>query len=300
LARARFENEALLERVHREKDAEINNLKIKFFINISHEIRTPLSLIVAPLEKLLHTENISRDFKKHLEIMYGNTQRLLTLINQLLDFRKIETGNVHLNAAPYDVVGFISVIKNAFTESAARKDITLTLESNVKALHIWFDPDSMEKIMFNLLSNAIKFTLQGGSIQLVVTHLPEKMQCEILLRDSGIGVPSDKLEKLFDRFYQVDSKRFLKQDTMGSGIGLSIVKNLVELHRGQMTVESTEGKFTQFRMAFRTGKDHLGNIDYITISDEPASYSLNFRYIAPVLDENESSDSSELGTSQKK
>jgi hypothetical protein len=147
LARARFENEALLERVHREKDAEINNLKIKFFINISHEIRTPLSLIVAPLEKLLHTENISRDFKKHLEIMYGNTQRLLTLINQLLDFRKIETGNVHLNAAPYDVVGFISVIKNAFTESAARKDITLTLESNVKALHIWFDPDSMEKII---------------------------------------------------------------------------------------------------------------------------------------------------------
>jgi DNA-binding response OmpR family regulator len=186
------------------------------------------------------------------------------------------------------------------TSSAARKDITLTLESNVKALHIWFDPDSMEKIMFNLLSNAIKFTLQGGSIQLVVTHLPEKMQCEILLRDSGIGVPSDKLEKLFDRFYQVDSKSFLKQDTMGSGIGLSIVKNLVELHRGQITVESTEGKFTQFRMAFRTGKDHLGNIDYITISDEPASYSLNFRYIAPVLDENESSDSSELGTSQKK
>lgn len=300
LSRARLENKALLERVHREKDAEINNLKIKFFINISHEIRTPLSLIVVPLEKLLHTENISRDFKKHLEIMYGNTQRLLTLINQLLDFRKIETGNVHLHAAPYDMVEFVSEIKNAFTESAARKNIAITLDSNIKALHIWFDPDSMEKIMFNLLSNAIKFTLQGGSIQLVINHLPEKKQCEILVRDSGIGVPADKLEKLFDRFYQVDSKSFLKQDSMGSGIGLSIVKNLVELHRGQITVESLEGEFTQFRMVFRTGKEHLENIDYITISDEPVPYSLNFRSIAPVLYEGETSGFSELETSQKK
>ncbi|MDP3913828.1 MAG: two-component regulator propeller domain-containing protein [Bacteroidota bacterium] len=300
LSRARLENAALLERVHREKDAEINNLKIKFFINISHEIRTPLSLIVAPLEKLLHTEAISRDFKKHLEIMYGNTQRLLTLINQLLDFRKIETGNVHLHAAPYDMVGFVSEIKNAFAESAARKDITLTLKSNIKVLPIWFDPDSMEKIMFNLLSNAIKFTLQGGSIQLVVNHIPEKMQCEILVRDSGIGVPTDKLEKLFDRFYQVDSKSFLKQDSMGSGIGLSIVKNLVELHKGEISVESTEGEFTQFRIVFKAGKTHLENNDYITISDEPIPYSINFRSIAPVAEDVETSEFLESDPSQKK
>lgn len=300
LSRTRLENKALPERVHREKDAEINNLKIKFFINISHEIRTPLSLIVAPLEKLLHTENISRDFKNHLEMMYGNTQRLLTLINQLLDFRKIETGNVHLHAAPYDMVEFVSEIKNAFEESAARKDITLTIKSNIKALPIWFDPDSMEKIMFNLLSNAIKFNLQGGSIQLVVNQLSEKMQCEILVHDSGIGVPGDKLEKLFDRFYQVDSKSFLKQDSMGSGIGLSIVKNLVELHKGEINVESTEGEFTEFRMVFRTGKDHLRNMNYITISDEPVPYSLNFRSVAPVLEEGETSDFSESETNQKK
>lgn len=300
LSRARLENAALLERVHREKDAEINNLKIKFFINISHEIRTPLSLIVAPLEKLLHSESISYDFKKHLEIMYGNAQRLLTLINQLLDFRKIETGNVHLHVAPYDVVGFVHEIKNAFAESAARKNIDLSLESNLKELSIWFDPDSMEKIMFNLVGNAIKFTLQGGSIQLVVNHLPQRKQCEILVRDTGIGVPADKLEKLFDRFYQVDSKNFLKQDSIGSGIGLSIVKNLVELHKGEITVESTEGEFTQFRMIFATGKEHLQNNDYITVSDEPVPYSLNFRSIVPVIEEGETTSPDLAPTSKKK
>jgi signal transduction histidine kinase/ligand-binding sensor domain-containing protein/DNA-binding response OmpR family regulator len=300
LSRERLENKALLERVHREKDAEINNLKIKFFINISHEIRTPLSLIVAPLEKLLHAESLNLDIKKHLDTMYGNAQRLLNLINQLLDFRKIETGNIHLHVAPYDMIEFVSGVKNAFAESAARKDIILTFQSNINALPILFDPDSMEKIMFNLLSNAIKFTLKGGSIQLVVNHLQEEKQCEILVRDSGIGVPADKLEKLFDRFYQVDTKSFLKHDSVGSGIGLSIVKSLVELHKGEVSVESTEGEFTQFRIVFRTGKTHFENIDYITISDKPLPYSINFKSITPVLEEVETSDFSELEISQKK
>jgi DNA-binding response OmpR family regulator len=142
--------------------------------------------------------------------------------------------------------------------------------------------------------------LQGGSIQLVVNHLPDKNECEILVRDSGIGVPADKLEKLFDRFYQVDSKSFLKQDSMGSGIGLSIVKNLVELHKGEISAKSAEGEFTQFRMVFRTGKTHLENNDYITISDEPLPYSLNFRSVAPVLEEVEAAEFSESDPSQKK
>jgi signal transduction histidine kinase/ligand-binding sensor domain-containing protein/DNA-binding response OmpR family regulator len=299
LSRERLETKALLERVHREKDAEINNLKIKFFINISHEIRTPLSLIVAPLEKLLHAESLNPYIKKHLDTMYGNAQRLLSLINQLLDFRKIETGNVHLHAAPYDMVEFVSEIKNAFAESAARKEITLTLKSNIKALPIWFDPDSMEKIMFNLLSNAIKFTLHGGSIHLIVNHLPDEKHCEILVRDSGIGVPADKLEKLFDRFYQVDTKSFLKHDSVGSGIGLSIVKSLVELHMGEITVESKEGEYTQFRMVFATGKKHLERNDSITISEESLTHSFNLRSVAPIP-EIENQDIADSETDHKK
>jgi signal transduction histidine kinase/ligand-binding sensor domain-containing protein/DNA-binding response OmpR family regulator len=298
LSRERLENKALVEHIQREKDAEINNLKIKFFINISHEIRTPLSLIIAPLEKLLHTENVNQDIKKYLKIMYGNTHRLLTLINQLLDFRKIETGNVHLQVAPYDVVGFVDDIKKAFDENAVQKNIEFSFSSNISSLQLWFDPDSMEKIMFNLLSNAFKFTRPNGRINILLNHLETEEVCEILVRDSGIGVEADKLKKLFDRFYQVETKSFLKQDSMGSGIGLSIVKNLVELHKGEITVESTHGEFTQFRIVFKMEKRHLENNNNITISETPVPYSLNYQFITPVTEELDSAESVESANSQ--
>ncbi|NEW84298.1 MAG: response regulator, partial [Mariniphaga sp.] len=290
ISKTRLENKALVERVHREKDAEINNLKIKFFINISHEIRTPLSLIVAPLEKLIKTGTFNQEIMKHLQIMYVNSQRLLTLINQLLDFRKIETGNVHLNVASYDLVGFTSEIKKAFDESAKQKNIEFSVESNINSLQVWFDPDSLEKILFNLLSNAFKFTRPGGTIKLIVNLLVKEDKYEIVVVDSGIGVAADKIEMIFDRFYQVDTKSFLKQDSSGSGIGLSIVKNLVELHKGEITVKSIPEEFTQFRMIFKTGKEHLENNSNITITENSLPYSLNYRPITIGFEEYESTE----------
>jgi signal transduction histidine kinase/ligand-binding sensor domain-containing protein/DNA-binding response OmpR family regulator len=283
LTRARLQNKALLERVQREKDAEINNLKIKFFINISHEIRTPLSLILAPLEKLVRSAEPSQEIKRNLDIMYGNALRLFNLINQLLDFRKIETGNVHLNVALYDVIAVTNEIKRAFDDSASRKDIELTVESNVKSLEIWLDPDSFEKIMYNLLSNALKFTPSGGKVQIIINQLNDSL-CEIIVLDNGIGVASDKLEKLFDRFYQVDSKSFVKHDNIGSGIGLSIVKNLVELHKGEISVESIPGEYTLFRIVFKSGKQHLENNNNITIALEPIPFSVNIRNTGPEME----------------
>ncbi len=277
LSRANLENKTLVEIIKREKDAEINNLKIKFFINISHEIRTPLTLIIAPLEKLVRSVESSPEVKKHLEIMFANAQRLLNLINQLLDFRKIETGNVHLNVAPYDVIAVLQEIKAAFDEYALRKNIEFTVESTVKELQIWLDSDSFEKIIFNLLSNAFKFVRQNGKIQIIVNQLETGDLCEIIVRDNGVGVPSEKLEKLFDRFYQVETKSIHKNDSVGSGIGLSIVKNLVELHQGDISVESEYGQFTLFRMMFRKGKKHLENNNNITISDDPLPFSFNFQ-----------------------
>ena len=294
LSRAKLENEALVERVHREKDSEINNLKIKFFINISHEIRTPLSLILAPLEKMLRMEGFNQEIKNHLGIMYGNTQRLLTLINQLLDFRKIETGNVHLNVAPYDVVEFVNEIGKAFAGHAAHQNILLSIESNVKKLVIWLDPDSFEKIMFNLVGNAFKFTPANGEILILINDLPDTHQCEIIVRDNGIGVPEDKLEKLFDRFYQVENKDFQKNDTIGSGIGLSIVKNLVELHKGEIGVTSELNNFTEFRMIFKTGKKHLENNYNITISDSPVAYSLRHQPVVQMIEDVEALKDSDL------
>ncbi|MDD4921425.1 MAG: two-component regulator propeller domain-containing protein [Bacteroidales bacterium] len=282
LSRAKLQNQALVEHIQREKDAEINNLKLKFFTNISHEIRTPLTLIITPLEKLVNSADVSPEVKKYLQMMYRNAQRLLNLINQLLDFRKIETGNVHLHIAPYDIVSFIHEIKYAFDEKSIQKNITFTVKSNVQSLDLWFDPDSFEKILFNLLSNAFKFTPINGSIKITVNHLASEEKCEILVLDNGIGIPSDKLEKLFDNFYQVETNSFPNQENIGSGIGLSIVKNLVELHHGEINVESVPGEYSQFRMVFKTGKEHLeGNKD-ITISNESMPFSFNFH--ASILD----------------
>jgi signal transduction histidine kinase/ligand-binding sensor domain-containing protein/DNA-binding response OmpR family regulator len=299
LSRTRLENKALLERVHREKDAEINNLKIKFFINISHEIRTPLSLIIAPLEKLLYSATISQEIKKHLEIIYSNAQRLLTLINQLLDFRKIESGNVHLYVAPYNMINFIHEIKKAFDDNAAHKNIEFLVFPGTDSLQAWFDPDSMEKIMFNLLSNALKFTRPGGSIKIFVNHLSQEGKFEILIRDSGIGIAAENLEKIFDLFYQAENRSFLKQDSMGTGIGLSIVKNLVELHKGEISVSSTTDEFTQFRMVFKTGKKHLENNNNITISENPLPFSLNFHALAANMEESDGLETSESTNCRK-
>lgn len=275
VSRAILTNNILLERIKREKDVEINNLKINFFINISHEIRTPLTLILAPLEKLIQLTDPSDEVKKHLSIMYGNALRLFNLINQILDFRKIETGNIHLNVAFYDALAVLTEIKHIFDENASRKNIEFTMESNVKQLQLWFDADSFEKIMFNLLSNAFKFTPQDGVIKIIINQLPAENMCEIIVRDNGIGIASDKLEKIFDRFYQVDKKSFLKDNIIGSGIGLSIVKNLVELHKGEISVDSVLTEYTQFRMLFKTGKKQFENYNNITISEIPIPYSLN-------------------------
>jgi len=273
LANTRLEHKAAVERLQREKDAEINNLKIKFFINISHEIRTPLSLIIAPLEKMIKTGNFSSETGKYLRIMSGNANRLLNLINQLLDFRKIETGNVHLFISPNDIADFLRNVSNAFSENAALKNITIRLNSTVKKPEMWFEPDSFEKIFFNVLSNAIKFTPPGGKIEIGIQPVEDEGICESVLTDNGIGIPADKLDKIFDRFYQVEQKSFLKQESLGSGIGLSIVKNLVELHKGEIKAESTEGEYTRFILRFKLGKEHFEKNQQVTISEVPVPYA---------------------------
>lgn len=263
---ANLKNKALVEHIERQKDAEINNLKIKFFINISHEIRTPLTLIVAPLEKLLRNNKLPDDVRKGLTLVNNNAMRLLNLVNELLEFRKIETGNVHLKVSSCNLIDFIHNIKKNFDNQASHQNITFTVTTNIEKLDLWFDPDSFEKIFFNLLSNAFKFTPRGHAVTIKIQFLKEEQLCEIDITNTGVGITGDKIGKLFDRFYQVDSKNFSNYQ-MGSGIGLSIVKNLVELHQGQIRVESDGENYTSFKMYFRTGHNHLINKDFITISD---------------------------------
>ncbi|WP_340111378.1 two-component regulator propeller domain-containing protein [Maribellus mangrovi] len=254
LNREKIKNQLILERVNARKLHELDMMKLKFFTNISHEIRTPLTLILGPLEKLAQKKNVDAEVKENLRLMHRNAQNLNRLINQLLDFRKLQTGNLKLNLTEADLVRFIRNIVNSFNDYAIEKDIKLTFKTLKKRLFVSFDPDKIEKIMNNLLSNAFKFTEAKGSISINISLVfdsesedfsdegGEKQYIEINVKDTGKGITSKNVEKIFMRFFQSDER----DKDAGAGIGLALVKELVQLHKGKIFVTSKPGKGSKF------------------------------------------------------
>jgi signal transduction histidine kinase/DNA-binding response OmpR family regulator len=221
---------------------ELDLMKMKFFTNVSHEFRTPLTLILTPVEKLLQL-NPDPGHKAQYELIYRNAKRLLNLVNQLLDFRKLEVQEIRFNPSEGDIIGFIKETVFSFSDLSEKKDVKLHFFSNVERYETVFDQDKLEKILFNLLSNAFKFTPEHGAISVRVEITSEH---DLLLKveDNGIGIAADKLERIFDRFFQTDlPSTFVNQ---GSGIGLSITKEFVKAHGGTIEVESQLGKGTCF------------------------------------------------------
>lgn len=248
--KARFEQESLESRhIH-----EIDSLKIRFFTNISHEFRTPLTLILSPAEKLMSRLKTQTD-EKLLNLISQNAKRLLLMVNQLLDFRKMEVQGFVYNPSLGDIIAFLRESVSSFNDLAEQKHIELVFSENIKELNTFFDKDKLEKIIFNLLSNAIKFTHVMGQIKVSVSpvwgkpHDPDNedtskpSHLEIKVVDSGIGIPEDKIANLFASFYQVSNSFSGDQ---GSGIGLALVKEFVKLHEGEISVESEEGKGSCF------------------------------------------------------
>jgi signal transduction histidine kinase/ligand-binding sensor domain-containing protein/DNA-binding response OmpR family regulator len=231
------------ERIH-----ELDLLKLKFFTNVSHEFRTPLSLIMGPVEKLLkHTKEPEQ--KKHFQLIYRNARRLLALVNQLLDFRKLEMQELRLYPSVGDIVSFVREISFSFTDMAGSKNINLDFTTDIESLHISFDPDKLERILFNLLSNAFKFTPEQGTIQVILQQQNVGQNngtkyVAIKVKDSGIGIPAEDHDKIFERFFQHDVPGSILNQ--GSGIGLAISKEFVRLHQGTISVESEPGKGTCF------------------------------------------------------
>ncbi|MES2732492.1 MAG: 7TM diverse intracellular signaling domain-containing protein [Bacteroidota bacterium] len=238
---------------------EINQMKSHFFANISHEFRTPLTLIIGPLEQLLTKVAESPSLQVQYQMMHRNAQRLLLLINQLLDLSKVEAGKMTLDTKPGDLVQFLRRVVRSFESLAERRHIDLRLQYPHHKVWVLFDPDKLEKVVNNLLSNAFKFTPEGGTISfslsfspaLVETNqsasdLPPLTKAEIIVQDSGVGIPADRVNKIFERFYQVDNTQTREQE--GTGIGLALIKELVDLHHGHISVSSTLGKGTAFTM----------------------------------------------------
>lgn len=239
---------------------EMSETKVRLFANISHELRTPLTLIMGPLLKVLESPNLSSELKKPLSLVNRNCHRLLRLINQVLDFRKMEAGQLKFEPKRGDIIDFLREEVAVFEELAESKKIDLKIVTDLTKLEVWFDPDKIEKIMFNLISNAMKFTPQLGSVLVQIKKASNgQIQTfnlglckpvnvsewlKITIKDSGVGISKINLEKVFDRFYQVQDHN--KTAVGGTGIGLSVAKEMVKIHGGKIKVESTEGIGTSF------------------------------------------------------
>ncbi|HEX2534714.1 MAG TPA: two-component regulator propeller domain-containing protein [Chitinophagaceae bacterium] len=248
LERARMRFEVEQQRKEAERVQALDALKTKFFTNVSHEFRTPLSLILSPLDRILkHLQD--GDQKKQLQLVQRNAKRLLNLVNQLLDFRKMEVQEFKLHPTLGDIVRFTRDISYSFTDIAENKHIRFSFHSEIPSLETYFDKDKLEKILFNLLSNAFKYTHQDGSVQVTLDYRPPvgaETEGSLLLtvQDTGIGIPADKQEKIFERFFQNDvPDNMINQ---GSGIGLVITREFVKLHGGTITVNSVPEKGSAF------------------------------------------------------
>ena len=262
--RIRLRNDLRFERLEKEKQEEVNQLKLRFFTNISHELRTPLMLIKSPLEQLVQRIDLPKDAKRQLDSIHSNSARLLRLINQLLDFRKQETGHLKLSVKRVDVRKFITEIKKSFEVIAEQNTINFSLQivDDIPSF-LWFDPDQMEKVFFNLIYNAFKFTPVQGNIVLEInsgelTDLDGSHSIQGVffhVRDNGRGIPENQLEFIFNRFFQV--KENGGAESTGTGIGLALSKNLVEFHKGKIFVKSIPNENTVFTVFLRQGYNHF-------------------------------------------
>ncbi|RKY90160.1 MAG: hypothetical protein DRQ01_09625, partial [Ignavibacteriae bacterium] len=253
-----------LEHEHSKKLEEVDQIKSRFFANISHEFRTPLTLILGPSENII-AETSKGEIKKKAGIIKKNANRLLALINQLMDLSKLEAGRLKLETTCSNIVTFAKGVAMSFESLAERKDIMLKVKSVNDNIELYFDNEKMEKVFTNLLSNAFKFTPEGGKVTISLIET-DNNSVEIKIKDTGIGIPEEELPKLFDRFYQVDSSH--TRERGGTGLGLALTKELVELHQGSIKVESEEKKWTEITVTLPLGKEHLLP-EEIVEGDEP-------------------------------
>ena len=241
---------------------EVTAQKLQFFTNVSHEVRTPLTLILAPLDRLIVSLRES-PYASDLGLIQKNANRLLRVINQILDFRKVEGKQEKLAVREIDLVPFVGEIKSYFDSMASVRAISYTFTSSIKQCTLWIDPDLLERVFFNLLSNAFKFTPEGGSVRIELTEEGDRVFIQVI--DTGSGIQPGNLPHLFDRFYTEDR-------SMGTGIGLHLVKEYIHMHGGEIHVESEPGQRTTFTVCLRKGKAHFEDSDLMETSVSHQAY----------------------------
>ncbi|WP_207532127.1 ATP-binding protein [Desertivirga arenae] len=252
LIQSRHRQEIEYQKMEKEQLKRLNEMKVDFFTNISHEFRTPLTLISAPVEELLANQTLGSQEKQKVSFIYRNCKKLLLLLDELMTFQKAEQGMLKLKLVPLELSGFLKAIFVNFQPLAERNQIEFSLLNQLGERILPFDPDKLEMVLNNLISNSFKFTPEGGKIQLILSGLSsaesDQEEVSVTIRDNGKGVSEEELPHIFERFYSEHNKK-------GTGVGLALTKNLVELHGGKIEVESSPGKGTSFTVRLPYRKD---------------------------------------------
>lgn len=250
---------ALQEHAHAE---QLNEQKIQFFVNMSHELRTPMTLIITPLMQLIKTDTDPQR-RGVYEVMKRNSERILHLVNQLLDVRKIDRGLMEMQMRETDIVPFIDDVIMMFSQQAENKDILLQFSHNDQSLPVWIDRSHFDKVLINLMSNAFKYTSPGGRISLRLSHTDKEMTFVVF--NSGQHIPEEHLPQIFDRFYRPHTA--INQNKVGTGVGLDLTRSIVNLHHGSISVANVEGG-VEFTVTIPMGSAHLKDSEIATWAEE--------------------------------
>lgn len=279
--RVKLKRELLLEHIENERKQEIFNMQLNFFTNISHEIRTPLTLIKGPVEELLASSQNDSKTEAKLKTIQQNSDRLLKLVNELLDFRKAEKGHMRMYCEKQDIVAFCFEIFESFKGLAIEKNIEYKFVLNSNSIHVYFDKNQMEKVIFNLLSNAFKFTKKNGKIVFAVEQgSVAENKVFIRIKDNGIGIPENSKSNIFNRFFQVDDRGV---HNMGSGVGLALSKSIVELHKGEISIPAEKESWanTVFQIALLLGDAHLAHDQIVETTTGVNNYLIDAENVPP-------------------
>jgi signal transduction histidine kinase/DNA-binding response OmpR family regulator/streptogramin lyase len=288
-------NKLALEQFQAEKEKELTNLKLGFFTNVSHELRTPLTLILGPMEEIIGAQGPIHHLRDKVLLMHKQTRKLFDLVNQLLDFRKVESGNVPLRASYANIGRFLADSFAVFEQKAAERRLTYTLDVPAEPLGLYFDHSKLEIVLTNLLANAFKYTPEGGRIELAATVVGSPGSeavfadgqlvgnyLEVSVVDTGTGIQANELAHIFDPYYQASHTDTLRMT--GTGIGLSLVKQFVERHAGSIAVASEVGVGTTFRLRLPFGKAHLHPDDLLPDAELPGTAELDPQPLPEALD----------------
>lgn len=274
-SKARLKQKLELEYLETKRIEENNRAKLDFFTNISHEFRTPLTLILGPLQQILSDYNGTNEMYKKLLVIEGSANHLLSLINRLMDFRKLENHQVTLESANGNIVKFAKEIFLSFIEYAKDGGYNYTFESSGDEILVYFDRYKLERVLYNLISNAFRYTPKGGNINIKINH--DNNNLFIAVEDSGVGIAEEHIDKIFDLFFEIPMHNNVQKNyNKGTGIGLSIVKNIVKLHKGSIDVVNKKTGGVVFKVMLPLGREQLLDSEIISdfkISDDIVQYT---------------------------